>query len=226
MQNKKVKLKKIPSVIKRLCKKFGIRLTLKKGGKRKSLCVLLKQLKSKMKKNNKIKLRKSKKTRFGNIITKVGGGIKSKAIATGGAIKRHPVKSLIIGGVLVGGAVATVATFGAAAPAVAAADTALLASTATAGEAALTAGKAAKALKAAQAAKKAGDVVGAAKKAEEAVEKTSKVTKALGHVNDAMQTVSMATGVVSTIKQASSSNNQELSCAYFSTNFNAPKLDE
>jgi len=183
--------KKIPKKIKNMCKKFNIRLTTKKGSKRikKTMCVLLRELKKKV---------KGRKNKFGEgeKETKKPGRLKR----IGGAIKRNPGKSLLIGGALIGGIALTAVTFGAAGPAVAAGEGALLTGAAGAAGASEAVGAASAALTAANAAKRVGDIAGAAKHAEEAAKLASKGSSALEHAQTALSSAEKASQVIGQIK--------------------------
>jgi len=122
-----MKLKKIPKKIKKLCKKYGIRLTYKKKGKRvkRLLSELLKLIK-----------KKKQKVKFGNKVT--------------AAFKKHPIEAT---GLILAGTAAAISvplTLGADAPAAAVAEggvaaglAGLAAETAVVGEGAVLAGGAA-----------------------------------------------------------------------------------
>jgi len=116
---KKKLQKKIPKKIKVLCKRYRIRLSVKRGKKRvnKSLCVLLKQLKKKMKGTKRLR-----KSRFGEEDLSIEGNAatlnerpKKKNIfkRVGGAVRRNPVKSSLAALAIVGGAAVMAASGGA-----------------------------------------------------------------------------------------------------------------
>jgi hypothetical protein len=127
------KNKKIPKNIKTLCKKYSIRLTIKRGPKRikKSLSVLLKEIKKKMKGTKGTHFGKRRRRRFGEgeqplpegeqplqegtkkgIFKRAATSIKNKAIAAGGAMKRNPIKTTLAGLAIVGAVTVTAASGG------------------------------------------------------------------------------------------------------------------
>jgi hypothetical protein len=196
----------VPKKIILLCKKYHVRLSVKRKNKRvkKTLCVLLKELKKKV---------KHKKHRFGEgeQVPQEEPVKKSKFKRALGAIKRNPIKSLVIGGVLIGGAVAaapfllaaagvggaaTAATAGATAAATAAGATATAAAGATAavtGAGALTAAAgsavtAESALLAAAVASKAADAASKMGQGAKALEATTRSAKFLEQASKAAAT--------------------------------------
>ena len=122
------KIKKVSKNIKILCKKYSIRLTIKRGSKRikKSLCILLRELKKKIKGTKSTKrsnFGKRRRRRFGegeenvavqgkkaNLFKRAGSGIKNKAIVTGNYAKANPKKfaAMVVGGVALAGLAAVV----------------------------------------------------------------------------------------------------------------------
>jgi len=128
------KVKKIPKNVKTLCKKYSIRLTIKRGQKRikKSVCVLLKEIKKKMKGTKGTQFGKRRRRRFGegegegegeqqplqvqgkkaNLLKRAGKGIVNKSKAAGRAAKRNPGKALVAGLVVVGAATMAAASGG------------------------------------------------------------------------------------------------------------------
>ena len=102
-------LKKIPKKIKALCKKHHVRLTYKKNGKKnkKTICVLLKELK--------VKVKKSKKSKFGESLptdpVKKENYLKRKAKETVKWVKANPKKAAL--GLIVGAGTAAAAAFAA-----------------------------------------------------------------------------------------------------------------
>jgi hypothetical protein len=132
------KVKKIPKNVKTLCKKYSIRLTIKRGPKRikKTLCVLLKEIKKKMKGTKGTHFGKRRRRRFGegeengeqplpegeqplqvqgkkaNLFKRAGKGFVNKSKAAGRAAKRNPGKSIVAGLAVVGAATMMAASGG------------------------------------------------------------------------------------------------------------------
>jgi len=138
--------KKVTEKVKKICKKYHIRLTQNKNGKRikRSLSVLLKLIKKKRKKNSKKrKGLNKKKFRFGlkqeqpeeseepdefdlglpvqkkSFLTRSREKVIGGAKSLGGAIKRNPIKATVAGLAIVGAAAVTAASGGLLGPAAA-----------------------------------------------------------------------------------------------------------
>jgi len=216
---------KIPLKVKTLCKKYSVRLTRKNGNKRikKTLCVLLKEIKSKIEKSKKgtkrvnstkrVKgTRRTRRTHFGedskptNAQLEVVGEKVIQSEKKKGGFKAWVGKHKILAGTL--GALAVVATGGAAAAAIM--GPAALAASVSAGAATIAAGAAemgaSAAVSAAASAKKFADMASKAKNAVDkakyiklAKEQSDKASAALKKGGEAMskaaQTVKDTTGI-------------------------------